>query len=177
MKVVLNLVERTLQGRDVELFEESLHTLVQVSQFRFDAQQTLFQRLETPTSVSVHGAERESYLIEHEQRWDLLKHDQSFVFRDLPLNIGQLAIDVVESRLTLFPRVKNVLPIDGVPNHLLVQLIRTLLEIRMLFGIASARVTVELLVQPIQLTVSFVHLFILFHLLVQLTSVFVDVRG
>ena len=32
-KVVLNLVEGTLQGRDVELFGESLYALVQVFQF------------------------------------------------------------------------------------------------------------------------------------------------
>lgn len=32
-KVVLNLVERTEQSRDVELFGESLSNLIQVSQF------------------------------------------------------------------------------------------------------------------------------------------------
>ena len=118
----------------------------------------------------------EIYLVEHEHRWDLLEHDQSFTLRDLSLNIGQLAIDVVESRLRLFPRSKDVLSVDGLPNHLLVQLIRTLLEIRMLFGMASTRVTIEFLVEPIQLPVSFVHLLILFHLLVQQASVFVDAR-
>ena len=46
MKVFLHLAERTLQGSDVELFGESFYTFVQVFQLRFDAQQTLLQRLE-----------------------------------------------------------------------------------------------------------------------------------
>ena len=92
------------------------------------------------------------------------------------MSIGQLAIDVVESRLILSPRSKDALSIDGLSNQLLVQLMRTLLEIRMLLGVASARVTVERLVELMQVTVAFVHLLLLFGLLVQLTSVFVDAR-
>lgn len=117
-----------------------------------------------------------SYLVEHEHRGYLLKYDQGLTLGDLPLNIGQLTFDVIESRLILFPRSKNVLTVDGLPNHLLVQLIRTLLEVRMLFGMASTSVPVEFLVEFIQLTVSFVHLLIVLRLLVQQTSVFVDAR-
>ena len=136
------------QRGNIQFFTKSLNFVVEMEQFWFNGQQVLFQSLETDAFMT-DDVDEKSNLVEDESGLYLFERPQSRCGCRLVLHGIHLMSDVFQSQFILSPQAQDVLCTDDLLSDSVLQLIGSFFQLVVLFGTASARALIQLIVEHV----------------------------